>query len=135
MSGSWLEPPAEAAAAPLRAAQLRLLLCFLQHERLAEHCPVALEEWGLLETIGGCFVALDLSSDDAWWEEAGRDVGLGDASILATICAACTEPKNSPGWGERDRKSSAEHDHENEGRHHHLANELESCELGLNDSE
>ena len=41
----------------LQAAQLRLLLCFLRHDRLAERCPAWLREWGLLETIGGCFVA------------------------------------------------------------------------------
>ena len=43
-----------------------------------------MEEWGLLETIGGCIVALDLSSD-AFWEEAGRVAGLGDEAKLATM--------------------------------------------------
>ena len=56
----WLAPRSPSKCrGKLQAAQLRLLLCFLQHERLAEHCPVALEEWGMLETIGGCFAALD----------------------------------------------------------------------------
>eukprot|EP01045_Picozoa_sp_COSAG04_P026793 COSAG04_NODE_3791_length_2526_cov_5.686032_1_plen_321_part_00 len=77
----------------LQAAQLRLLLCFLQHERLAEHCPASLEAGRMLETIGGCIVALDPSSD-AFWEEEGRAAGLGDAATLATVRAACTEPED-----------------------------------------
>ena len=41
----------------LQAALLRLLLSFLQHERLAEHSPVVLEEMSVLETIGSYIVA------------------------------------------------------------------------------
>eukprot|EP01045_Picozoa_sp_COSAG04_P025249 COSAG04_NODE_3279_length_2980_cov_1.509198_1_plen_389_part_00 len=89
--GWWAAPPRSPnrCLGKLQAARLRLLLCFLQHERLAEHCPVALEGGRMLETIGGCFVALDLSSD-AFWEEAGRAAGLSNAVTLATIRAACT---------------------------------------------
>ena len=53
--GAWLAPRSPSKCrGKLQAARLRLLLCFLQHERLAERCPASLEEWGLLETIGGC---------------------------------------------------------------------------------
>ena len=91
----WLVPRAPGECrGKLQAARLRLLLCFLQHERLAERCPAALEEWGLLEAIGGCFAALDLSSD-AFWEEAARAAGLGDDATLATVRAACTDPEET----------------------------------------
>ena len=47
VSGRW--------RSALQAAQLRLLLGFLHSERLTAGCPLVLKEWGLLETIGGCF--------------------------------------------------------------------------------
>eukprot|EP01045_Picozoa_sp_COSAG04_P014547 COSAG04_NODE_1095_length_8308_cov_5.921793_5_plen_524_part_00 len=33
-------------------------------------------------------------TSDAFWEEAGRAAGLGDAAVVATIRAACTEPRD-----------------------------------------
>ena len=39
----------------LQAAQLRLLLGFLHSDRLAEHCPLALEAGRVTETIAACF--------------------------------------------------------------------------------
>ena len=93
----WAVPrSADKCRSKLQAARLRLLLCFLQHERLAERCPSKLREWGLLETVGGCFAALDPSSD-AFWEEAERAAGLrsGSERIRALqIRAAFTEPED-----------------------------------------
>eukprot|EP01045_Picozoa_sp_COSAG04_P015093 COSAG04_NODE_1170_length_7960_cov_2.783743_7_plen_325_part_00 len=93
-AGSWAAPRSPGKCrGKLQSAQLRLLLCFLQHDRLAEHCPPKLREWGLLEDIGGCITVHELLTD-AFWEQAGRTAGLGDEALLATIRAACTEPED-----------------------------------------
>ena len=80
----------------LQAARLRLLLSFLQHERLAEHCPGVLEESAVLEAIGGCFVADELLCEAFWAElqQTARAAGLHDREKLAAIRAAFTEPKD-----------------------------------------
>eukprot|EP01043_Picozoa_sp_COSAG02_P039673 COSAG02_NODE_3150_length_7280_cov_8.158892_4_plen_651_part_00 len=58
--GTWpaLRPPTHCHSA-LQAAKLRLVLCFLQSDRLTADCPVLLMEGGILETIAAWFVEED----------------------------------------------------------------------------
>ena len=80
----------------LQAARLRLLLSFLQHERLAEHSPVVLEESAVVEAIGAHFEADELLCEAFWAElqQAARAAGLHDREKLAAIRAAFTDPKD-----------------------------------------
>ena len=53
---SWATPASPAACvSDVQAAQLRLLLCFLQHERLTENCAVVPEGGEVFEIVAACF--------------------------------------------------------------------------------
>ena len=60
----WATPASPAACvSDLQAAQLRLLLCFLQQERLTEHCAAVPEGGELFEIVAACFKVPSSTSD------------------------------------------------------------------------
>ena len=60
----WATPASPAACvSDLQAAQLRLLLCFLQQERLTENCAVVPEGGEVFEIVAACFTVPSPASD------------------------------------------------------------------------
>ena len=52
----WATPASPAACvSDLQAAQLRLVLCFLQQERLTEHCAAVPAGGEVFEIVAACF--------------------------------------------------------------------------------
>ena len=59
----WATPASPAACvSDLQAAQLRLVLCFLQQERLTEHCAAVPEGGEVFEIVAACFKVPSLAS-------------------------------------------------------------------------
>ena len=59
----WATPASPAACvSDLQAAQLRLLLCFLQQERLTEHCAAVPEGGEVFKIVAACFKVPDCAA-------------------------------------------------------------------------